>query len=71
MKQLYLLFVLPIAPVFNSSRLLSRHPETLMRPFKTNPRVMDNLDNIYVYLKARSDGVFGPGNMIKFALGKK
>ena len=44
---------------------------TLMRPFKTSPRVMDNLDNIYAYLKARSDGVLGPENLIKFPLGKK
>lgn len=44
---------------------------TLMRPFKTNPRVMDNLDNIYAYLKARSDGVLGPENLIKFPLGEK
>lgn len=44
---------------------------TLMRPFKTNPRVMDNLENIYAYLKARSDGVLGPENLIKFPLGKK
>ena len=44
---------------------------TLMRPFKINPRVMDNLDNIYTYLKARSDGVLGPENLIKFPLGKK
>lgn len=46
-------------------------PGTLMRPFKTSPRVMDNLDNIYAYLKARSDGVLGPENLIKFPLGKK
>ena len=44
---------------------------TLMRPFKTNPRVMDNLDKIYAYLKARSDGVLGPENLIKFPLGEK
>ena len=44
---------------------------TLMRPFKTSTRVMDNLDNIYAYLKARSDGVLGPENLIKFPLGKK
>ncbi len=44
---------------------------TLMRPFKTSPRVMDNLDNIYAYLKARSDGVLGPENLIKFPLGNK
>jgi mono/diheme cytochrome c family protein len=46
-------------------------PGTLMRPFKTSPRVMDNLDKIYAYLEARSDGVLGPENLIKFPLGKK
>ena len=44
---------------------------TLMKPFKNNNRVIDNLDNIYAYLKARSDGVLGPENLIKFSLGKK
>ncbi len=46
-------------------------PGTLMRPFKNNNRVMHKLDNIYAYLKARSDGVLGPENLIKFPLGKK
>jgi len=31
---------------------------------------MENLDNLYAYLKARSDGVLGPGNLIKLPLGK-
>ena len=44
---------------------------TLMKPFKNNNRVIDNLDNIYAYLKARSDGVLGPENLIKFPLGTK
>jgi len=44
---------------------------TLMRPFKKNNRVMKNIDHIYAYLKARSDGVLGPENLIKFPLGKK
>jgi mono/diheme cytochrome c family protein len=44
---------------------------TLMRPFKKNNRVMENIDHIYAYLKARSDGVLGPENLIKFPLGKK
>ncbi len=43
---------------------------TLMRPNKTNKRVMDNLDNLYVYLVARGDDVLGPGNLIKLPLGK-
>jgi mono/diheme cytochrome c family protein len=44
---------------------------TLMRPFKKNNRVMKNIDHIYAYLKARSDGVLGPENLIKFPLGTK
>ncbi len=47
------------------------NPGTPMPPFKSNKRVMDNLDHIYAYLKARSDGVLGPENLIKFPLGKK
>ena len=43
---------------------------TMMRPHKTNKRVMDNLDNLYIYLLARGDGVLGPGNLIKSPLGK-
>ncbi len=46
-------------------------PGTPMPPFDKNKRVMDNLDNIYAYLKARSDGVLGPENLIKFPLGGK
>lgn len=44
---------------------------TLMRPMKTNKRVMDNMDNLYAYLLARGDGVLGPGNLIKFPMGKE
>jgi len=47
------------------------NPGTPMPPFKRNTRVMDNLDNIYAYIKARYDGVLGPENLIKFPLGKK
>lgn len=43
---------------------------TLMRPNKTNKRVMDNLDNLYAYLVARGDDVLGPGNLIKLPFGK-
>lgn len=43
---------------------------TMMRPHKTNKRVMDNLDNLYAYLVARGDGVLGPGNLIKLPMGK-
>ena len=43
---------------------------TMMRPHKTNKRVMDNMDNLYAYLLARGDDVLGPGNLIKLPLGK-
>lgn len=43
---------------------------TMMKPFGENPIVMQNLDNIYAYLKARADGVLGPENLIKYPLGK-
>ena len=45
-------------------------PGTMMRPHKTNKRVMDNMDNLYAYLVARGDDVLGPGNLIKLPLGK-
>lgn len=44
---------------------------TQMIPYKGNKAVMDNLDNIYAYFKARADGVLGPENLIRFPLGKK
>ena len=44
---------------------------TMMRPHKTNKRVMDNIDNLYAYLVARGDGVLGPGNLIKSPMGKE
>jgi mono/diheme cytochrome c family protein len=43
---------------------------TMMRPHKTNTRVMENMDNLYAYLVARGDDVLGPGNLIKLPLGK-
>ena len=46
-------------------------PNTLMKPHKNDGRVMENMDNLYAYLKARSDGILGPENLIKFPLGKK
>lgn len=45
-------------------------PGTMMRPHKTNKRVMDNMEDLYVYLLARADDVLGPGNLIKQPLGK-
>jgi hypothetical protein len=50
--------------------VINGKPGTLMRPNKTNKRVMDNLDNLYAYLHARGDGVLGPGNLIKLPFGK-
>ena len=47
------------------------YPGTLMKPHKNDGRVMDNLDNLYNYLKARADGALGPENLIKYPLGKK
>ena len=44
---------------------------TQMIPYKNNKAVIDNLHNIYAYLKARADGVLGTENLIRFPLGKK
>lgn len=35
--------------------------KNLMPPWKNNKLVMGNIDKIYAYLKARSDGVLGEG----------
>lgn len=43
---------------------------TMMKPFGGNPNVMNNIDRIYAYLKARADGVLGPENLLKYPLGK-
>lgn len=51
--------------------VINGKPGTLMKPNSANVRVMDNLDNLYAYLKARADGVLGPENLIKYPLGKK
>ncbi len=50
--------------------VINGRPGTMMRPHKTNKRVMDNLDNLYAYLAARGDDVLGPGNLIKSPFGK-
>ena len=47
------------------------YPGSLMKPHKNDKRVMENLDNLYSYLKARADGVLGTENLIKNPLGKK
>lgn len=33
----------------------------LMPPFIANQKVVDNIDQLYIYLKARSDGALGEG----------
>jgi mono/diheme cytochrome c family protein len=45
-------------------------PNTRMKPNRNDGRVMENLDNLWSYLKARADGVLGPENLIKNPLGK-
>ncbi len=51
--------------------VINGYPGSLMKPHKNDKRVMENLDNLYNYLKARADGVLGPENLIKNPLGKK
>ncbi len=46
-------------------------PNTRMKPNRNDKRLVDNLDNLFSYLKARSDGVLGPENLIKNPMGKK
>lgn len=50
--------------------VINGYPGTLMKPHSNDERVMDNLDNLFNYLKARADGVLGPENLIKYPLGK-
>lgn len=50
--------------------VINGYPGTLMKPHRNDERVMENLDNLYNYLKARADGVLGPENLIKYPLGK-
>ncbi|NIN35591.1 MAG: hypothetical protein GTO60_11090 [Gammaproteobacteria bacterium] len=51
--------------------VINGYPGTLMKPHRNDERVMENLDNLYSYLKARADGILGPENLIKYQLGKK
>lgn len=51
--------------------VINGYPGTLMKPHRNDERVMENLDNLYNYLKARADGILGPENLIKYPLGKK
>ena len=47
--------------VVNGRNNVSASSENVMPPFGTVPDVVNYLDDIYGYLKARSDGVLGPG----------
>lgn len=38
----------------------------VMPPWKTNPNIMKNMDNLYAYLKARSDGILPAGRLERF-----
>jgi len=43
--------------------LLEGRPGTAMAPFNEAKNVVDNLDNLYAYLKGRSDGAIKPGRL--------
>lgn len=38
----------------------------VMPPWNKNPNIMKKMDNLYAYLKARSDGVLPPGRLKRF-----
>lgn len=48
--------------VINGKKDVNTAEERVMPALGTNPDVVDNLDNIYDYLKARSDGALGRGH---------
>jgi mono/diheme cytochrome c family protein len=48
--------------VINGKREVNQASDRVMPSFGTNEDVVDNLDNIYGYLKARSDGVLDRGH---------
>ena len=43
--------------------ILEGRPGTVMPPFKEAKTVVDNIDNLYAYLKGRSDGAIKPGHL--------
>jgi len=47
---------------FNTSVLEGKN---LMPPWKNNKKVVDNLDKLYAYVKARSDGALGEDKPVK------
>jgi mono/diheme cytochrome c family protein len=48
--------------IINGKKDVSASSDLVMPSFGTNEDVVENLDNIYSYLKARSDGVIGRGH---------
>ncbi len=48
--------------VINGKKNVDTAQQLVMPAFGTNEDVVENLDNIYDYLKARSDGVLGRGH---------
>jgi mono/diheme cytochrome c family protein len=48
--------------VINGKKEVSQSSDLVMPAFGYNQDVVDNLDNIYAYLKARSDGKLGRGH---------
>ncbi len=52
--------------VVNGRMNVSQASENVMPPFGTVEDVMDYLDDIYAYLKARSDGALGRGRPERF-----
>jgi mono/diheme cytochrome c family protein len=43
--------------------VLEGRPGTAMAPFNEAKTVVDNIDNLYAYLKGRSDGAINPGRL--------
>ncbi len=43
--------------------VLEGRPGTVMAPFKDAKIVVDNIDNLYAFLKGRSDGKIKPGRL--------
>jgi len=48
--------------IINGKKEVSQSSDLVMPAFGTNQDVVENLDNIYGYLKARSDGKLGRGH---------
>lgn len=43
--------------------VLKGRPGTAMAPFEGSRQVVDNIDNLYAYLKGRADGKIEPGHL--------